>query len=215
MDDRRRVLCASRGTRNARRRNRRGRPRPHLVHVRHHRPVQGGAHLTTGVWSALWTAPTTTPPKRCRPPSWPWASTQPPCPATRQIVLNTSPLFHVSGLMAGIFMHAADGNTIVFREGRFDPADVLPPHRGRTHHYLDSHREHGASGHGTPRHANTRHELAHPDELRWRTSVSASAEQDQGTLPPSRCIHRQRLWLQRVRRGDHLGRRPSIGGQSV
>lgn len=46
-------------------------------------------------------------------------------PTTHDITLNTSPLFHVSGLLAGILMQARDGNTIVFREGRFDPADVL------------------------------------------------------------------------------------------
>lgn len=46
-------------------------------------------------------------------------------PAQRQILLNTSPLFHVSGLLAGILMHVRAGSTIVFREGRFDPGDVL------------------------------------------------------------------------------------------
>lgn len=46
-------------------------------------------------------------------------------PDQPQIVLNTSPLFHLSGLFAGVLMPAGEGNTVVFREGRFDPADVL------------------------------------------------------------------------------------------
>ena len=46
-------------------------------------------------------------------------------PETRQISLNTAPLFHISGLMAGILMHFRSGSTVVFRSGRFDPADVL------------------------------------------------------------------------------------------
>ncbi|MEM7288051.1 MAG: class I adenylate-forming enzyme family protein, partial [Actinomycetota bacterium] len=46
-------------------------------------------------------------------------------PDTRQISLNTAPLFHISGLMAGILMHFRSGSTVVFRSGRFDPADVL------------------------------------------------------------------------------------------
>lgn len=46
-------------------------------------------------------------------------------PVEHEINLNTSPLFHVSGLLAGILLNAATGTTVVFREGRFDPADVL------------------------------------------------------------------------------------------
>ncbi len=46
-------------------------------------------------------------------------------PAQRQISLNTSPLFHVSGLLAGVLMHMRAGSTIVFRDGKFDPGDVL------------------------------------------------------------------------------------------
>jgi acyl-CoA synthetase (AMP-forming)/AMP-acid ligase II len=46
-------------------------------------------------------------------------------PETRDINLNTSPLFHISGLLAGILLNMQSGTTIVFREGRFDPADVL------------------------------------------------------------------------------------------
>lgn len=46
-------------------------------------------------------------------------------PDTPQISLNTAPLFHISGLMAGILMHFRSGSTVVFRSGRFDPADVL------------------------------------------------------------------------------------------
>lgn len=46
-------------------------------------------------------------------------------PDTRQISLNTAPLFHISGLMAGVLMHFRSGSTVIFRSGRFDPADVL------------------------------------------------------------------------------------------
>ncbi len=46
-------------------------------------------------------------------------------PVTRDVNLNTSPLFHVSGLLAGILLNMRSGTTIVFREGRFDPGDVL------------------------------------------------------------------------------------------
>ena len=46
-------------------------------------------------------------------------------PDTRQISLNTAPIFHISGLMAGVLMHFRSGSTVVFRSGRFDPADVL------------------------------------------------------------------------------------------
>ena len=46
-------------------------------------------------------------------------------PDTPRISLNTAPLFHISGLMAGILMHFRSGSTVVFRSGRFDPADVL------------------------------------------------------------------------------------------
>ncbi len=46
-------------------------------------------------------------------------------PDTRQVSLNTAPLFHLSGLLAGILMHFRAGSTVVFRSGRFDPADVL------------------------------------------------------------------------------------------
>ena len=40
-------------------------------------------------------------------------------------MLATSPLFHVSGLLAGVLMNMANGTKIVFRSGRFDPEDVL------------------------------------------------------------------------------------------
>lgn len=46
-------------------------------------------------------------------------------PEDRAVVLNTSPLFHISGLPAGVLMNLRAGATIVFRQGRFDPADVL------------------------------------------------------------------------------------------
>jgi len=46
-------------------------------------------------------------------------------PSTQDIVLATSPLFHISGLPAGVLMNMANGAKIIFRSGRFDPADVL------------------------------------------------------------------------------------------
>ncbi len=46
-------------------------------------------------------------------------------PAHQDVVLATSPLFHVSGLLAGVLMNMANGTKIVFRQGRFDPEDVL------------------------------------------------------------------------------------------
>jgi long-chain acyl-CoA synthetase len=45
--------------------------------------------------------------------------------AERNIVLLTSPMFHVSGLFAGIITAAATGDTLVTRTGRFDAHDVL------------------------------------------------------------------------------------------
>jgi len=46
-------------------------------------------------------------------------------PSTQDVVLATSPLFHISGLPAGVLMNMANGAKIIFRSGRFDPADVL------------------------------------------------------------------------------------------
>lgn len=46
-------------------------------------------------------------------------STTPPC------TLLTTPLFHVSGLVAGVLMMASIGAKIVMRDGRFDPVDVM------------------------------------------------------------------------------------------
>jgi long-chain acyl-CoA synthetase len=40
-------------------------------------------------------------------------------------ILLTAPMFHVSGLFAGIILAAAEGHTLVLRAGRFDPHDVL------------------------------------------------------------------------------------------
>jgi acyl-CoA synthetase (AMP-forming)/AMP-acid ligase II len=45
--------------------------------------------------------------------------------ASHNIVLLTSPMFHVSGLFAGIITAAAVGDTLITRTGRFDPDDVL------------------------------------------------------------------------------------------
>jgi len=46
-------------------------------------------------------------------------------PAEPDVHLLTAPLFHVSGLFAGILNNMRSGATMIFREGRFDPADVL------------------------------------------------------------------------------------------
>ena len=46
-------------------------------------------------------------------------------PSNQDVVLATSPLFHISGLPAGILMNMANGAKIIFRSGRFDPSDVL------------------------------------------------------------------------------------------
>lgn len=48
-----------------------------------------------------------------------------PSPPPQAIVMGTSPLFHVSGLHAGILMHIVIGGKIVYRRGRFDPEHVL------------------------------------------------------------------------------------------
>jgi acyl-CoA synthetase (AMP-forming)/AMP-acid ligase II len=45
--------------------------------------------------------------------------TEPPC------TLLTTPLFHVSGLVAGVVTMLATGAKVVLREGRFDPVDVM------------------------------------------------------------------------------------------
>lgn len=51
---------------------------------------------------------------------------QPEQPATEQsITLGTSPLFHVSGLHAGLLINLVTGGKIVYRRGRFDPEEVL------------------------------------------------------------------------------------------
>jgi long-chain acyl-CoA synthetase len=50
------------------------------------------------------------------------APSTPPAPAT---TLLLSPMFHVSGLFAGIIMGLAVGMRLVLRRGRFDPEDVL------------------------------------------------------------------------------------------
>ena len=46
-------------------------------------------------------------------------------PQDPDVHLLTAPLFHVSGLFAGILNNMRSGATMVFREGRFDAADVL------------------------------------------------------------------------------------------
>ena len=46
-------------------------------------------------------------------------------PPPQPVILGTSPLFHVSGLHAGILLNSAIGGKIIYRRGRFDPQDVL------------------------------------------------------------------------------------------
>lgn len=46
-------------------------------------------------------------------------------PSSQEVVLATSPLFHISGLPAGVLMNMTNGAKLIFRSGRFDPADVL------------------------------------------------------------------------------------------
>ncbi|HUP75111.1 MAG TPA: class I adenylate-forming enzyme family protein [Acidimicrobiales bacterium] len=50
-----------------------------------------------------------------------------PAPSTSgpNITLLTSPMFHVSGMFAGIILGLASGMRLVLREGRFDEEDVL------------------------------------------------------------------------------------------
>ena len=49
----------------------------------------------------------------------------PPAPAGPTVTLMTSPMFHVSGLFAGVILGLASGMRLVLREGRFDEEDVL------------------------------------------------------------------------------------------
>jgi len=49
------------------------------------------------------------------------AATPPP----QTVTLLTAPMFHVSGLMAGVILGLATGGRLVLRRGRFDPEDVL------------------------------------------------------------------------------------------
>jgi acyl-CoA synthetase (AMP-forming)/AMP-acid ligase II len=49
----------------------------------------------------------------------------PPAAPPPSTTLMLSPMFHVSGLFAGIIMILALGGRMVLRRGRFDPADVL------------------------------------------------------------------------------------------
>jgi acyl-CoA synthetase (AMP-forming)/AMP-acid ligase II len=48
-----------------------------------------------------------------------------PNPPAQQVSLATAPMFHLSGLYAGIVMLLQLGGKIVTRSGRFDPAEVL------------------------------------------------------------------------------------------
>ena len=49
----------------------------------------------------------------------------PAAPAGPTVTLLTSPMFHVSGLFAGVILGLATGMRLVLREGRFDEEDVL------------------------------------------------------------------------------------------
>ncbi|TML19327.1 MAG: acyl--CoA ligase [Actinobacteria bacterium] len=46
-------------------------------------------------------------------------------PAAPAVTLLTSPMFHVSGLFAGVILGLASGMRLILREGRFDEEDVL------------------------------------------------------------------------------------------
>lgn len=46
-------------------------------------------------------------------------------PQAPPVTLLTAPMFHVSGLLAGVLMGLATGMRMVLRRGRFDPEDVL------------------------------------------------------------------------------------------
>ena len=48
-----------------------------------------------------------------------------PSPSGPNVTLMTSPMFHVSGMFAGIILGLASGMRLVLREGRFDEEDVL------------------------------------------------------------------------------------------
>ena len=45
--------------------------------------------------------------------------------AGQNVTLLTAPMFHVSGLFAGVIMGLSTGGRLVLRRGRFDPEDVL------------------------------------------------------------------------------------------
>ncbi|HEX7097004.1 MAG TPA: class I adenylate-forming enzyme family protein [Acidimicrobiales bacterium] len=49
----------------------------------------------------------------------------PAAPAGQNVTLLTAPMFHVSGLLAGVILGLATGSRLVLRRGRFDPEDVL------------------------------------------------------------------------------------------
>lgn len=49
----------------------------------------------------------------------------PGTPPGRAVNLMTSPMFHVSGLLAGVILGLVAGSRLVLRRGRFDPLDVL------------------------------------------------------------------------------------------
>jgi acyl-CoA synthetase (AMP-forming)/AMP-acid ligase II len=53
------------------------------------------------------------------------AASAPPGAVAPTVTLLTSPMFHVSGLFAGVILGLASGMRMVLREGRFDEEDVL------------------------------------------------------------------------------------------
>ncbi|HEV8298723.1 MAG TPA: long-chain fatty acid--CoA ligase, partial [Acidimicrobiales bacterium] len=53
------------------------------------------------------------------------ANAPPAAAPTQTVTLLTAPMFHVSGLFAGIILGLATGARLVLREGRFDPEDIL------------------------------------------------------------------------------------------
>jgi acyl-CoA synthetase (AMP-forming)/AMP-acid ligase II len=53
------------------------------------------------------------------------AATAPPAAMAQTVSLLTAPIFHVSGLFAGVILGLNTGARLVLRRGRFDPADIL------------------------------------------------------------------------------------------
>ena len=113
-------LTAAPHGRDAHRTDRRGRPRRHPLHERHHRPAEGGDQH---------------PPEHDRqPPEHPvhqrlrrhgHRRRAAPSGGGQAASLFTSPLFHVSGLHPGLVVGLLAGIRIVMLEGKFEPIKAL------------------------------------------------------------------------------------------